>query len=569
MNRLAANTTFADRYLLIESIGFQAYAESWKAYDKLASHTEVALKVFFPLAESRKLFLETISQGYAITLPLNHPHLIKVTYYDVYDQFPYLVLPLCKEGSLSPYIFTNSFDEAQLVNIIKQMSDVLSYLHAKNIYHLHIKPENILIRENGFYMLSELGLRFQYHNTYPLKGNSLPSTDYSLYDAPEKRQGLQSEKTDIYALGAIIHQLALSKSNNLSPTYSKSKPTHQLDVPLPHSLSKNFIGIISSCLSIDPEQRPSAKELFLWAKNWQPDSEKTRELSVKKDSSEEEKKRRKLSLQGEKNELVPTQKIARFEYQEYEINNSPNSYHNPTQSPKQKTKAYRWNRSYSLLLASLIILLIGIGGWKYHQYHQFQSLLQKGAICTAQKWYHGALYYYLRANKMSKGDEQLAQRIQAARDTISSAAYLHTDSLYSAIDDQSFAQTDGQLIGTWQMTNLQDADISLLSPTPDKKNEKRYEISKAYIKKLKNQLFYRISFKKGSGLAKFEGALTLSEQIIYDGSFRCISACKKIVLKVEEDKFLILDILYLSEKVLRLKMIHGELQLLLTLRKVS
>ena len=119
----------------------------------------------------------------------------------------YLVFDYAKEGNLKRYIDKKgSFNEQQTIEFLQALISILRYTKAKNLLHLDIKPANILIYQNSFWLadwgLSQFG---QCVETIHLKGNPI-------YLAPEMYQGKRCFASEIYALGCSLYYVATGKA---------------------------------------------------------------------------------------------------------------------------------------------------------------------------------------------------------------------------------------------------------------------------------------------------------------------------------------------------------------------
>ena len=146
--------------------------------------------------------------------------------------------------------------------IFFQLADVLAYLHEgfdyrnpfsaplnwQPVIHCDIKPENVFLRENprdNPYPDIVLG-DFGFATLYPGKRCSGTSTYYS----PELEETGNTEASDVWALGATIHELVHGYV-----------PKNRGADPLPKSFSSSLDKIVRSCLTKDPSYRISAREL--------------------------------------------------------------------------------------------------------------------------------------------------------------------------------------------------------------------------------------------------------------------------------------------------------------------
>jgi len=109
--------------------------------------------------------LEALSNEIAIISRLDHPNIVKM--YEQYEdaKFLYIVTECIKGGELfDELIKQRRFTEKDCAIIIKQLLQALSHLHAQNIAHKDLKPENIMIETRG----GKKGAKSKYENNIKL-----------------------------------------------------------------------------------------------------------------------------------------------------------------------------------------------------------------------------------------------------------------------------------------------------------------------------------------------------------------------------------------------------------------
>ena len=130
------------------------------------------------------------------------------SFYIIYE----ILMELCKGGNLRSFIDKNMrdltlIDENILINIIGQICIVIKEIHDKNLIHRDLSPDNIFIDENMIIKIGDFGLskQFDSYNSYAITPEKF-GIDY--YIAPEiLKKGIYSQKSDIWSLGCIIHEL--------------------------------------------------------------------------------------------------------------------------------------------------------------------------------------------------------------------------------------------------------------------------------------------------------------------------------------------------------------------------
>src|SRR5262249_14916386 len=91
-----------------------------------------------------------------------------------------------------------------VLSYVKQVAMALQYAHNRNIMHLDVKPENILVEANGKIVLGDFGIAKPTHKTQSLSTQEAMGT--TLYMAPEQSQGKPRAASDQYSLAIVIYE---------------------------------------------------------------------------------------------------------------------------------------------------------------------------------------------------------------------------------------------------------------------------------------------------------------------------------------------------------------------------
>jgi TPR repeat protein len=276
MARLEHDTFFAERYRLIEQLGIGGFSEVWKAEDTRAGNMPVALKIYAPEKGMDKNGIDEFCSEYALVYNLNHSHLLKASYFDVCDGSPYLVLPYCSHGTTLKQ--AGKFSEKEIAKLIFQVADALDYLHTQPvpIIHQDIKPDNIMIDDNGNYLLSDFGISTKIRKTLtrstisPRKTVSITdgSTDGSqplAYKPPELFSKNLDERrpltgNDMFSFGVMVFELITTQLP--FGDHGGLLLKNGAEIPdLPTPFSKELNEILHSCMALELFNRLSAAEL--------------------------------------------------------------------------------------------------------------------------------------------------------------------------------------------------------------------------------------------------------------------------------------------------------------------
>lgn len=136
---------------------------------------------------------------------LYHPHIVPVYDAGIADGCAFIVMKYLKGQALSERFSNGGIEEGEALRIVWQVCSALEHAHSKGVLHRDIKPSNILEDEHGNFFLADFGVSAAgFLPRMTAKGIMVGSLNYM---APEAVSGSISESTDVYALGATLHEL--------------------------------------------------------------------------------------------------------------------------------------------------------------------------------------------------------------------------------------------------------------------------------------------------------------------------------------------------------------------------
>ena len=198
------------RYEIHELIGVGGMAYVYKAYD-LVEGRWVAIKILKEEFSNNSDFLRRFRNESKAIAVLNHPNIVKV--YDVSfgDQIQYIVMEFIDGITLKEYIEqegTIRWQEA--VHFTTQILMALECAHEKGIIHRDIKPQNIMLLQDGSIKVADFGIaRFLQSETQTMTDKAIGSVHYI---APEQASGdYITDKADIYSVGIMLYEMLTGK----------------------------------------------------------------------------------------------------------------------------------------------------------------------------------------------------------------------------------------------------------------------------------------------------------------------------------------------------------------------
>lgn len=257
---------FHDRYFMERLLGRGNFSEVWLARDT-KTDIAVALKIYAPATGLDDNGLNVFAREFALVVNANHKNLLKPLYYDNFERKPYLVLPYCKDGSIMRNV--GKFTEEEAWRLIRDIASGLSWLHNMNppVIHQDIKPDNVMIGENGDFMITDFGVSTHLKSTLRKSMSAAFSSAGTIaYMAPERfgKDNTPIMANDIYSLGATVFEMLTGDTpfgNDGGLVQKKGA-----DVPeLKGEYSSQLKKVISKCLRTNAWERPTAEQLEKYA----------------------------------------------------------------------------------------------------------------------------------------------------------------------------------------------------------------------------------------------------------------------------------------------------------------
>lgn len=257
---------FHDRYFMERLLGRGNFSEVWLARDT-KTDIAVALKIYAPATGLDDNGLNVFAREFALVVNANHKNLLKPLYYDSFERKPHLVLPYCKDGSIMRNV--GKFTEEEAWRLIRDVASGLSWLHNMNppVIHQDIKPDNVMIGENGDFMITDFGVSTHLKSTLRKSMSAAFSSAGTIaYMAPERfgKDNTPIMANDIYSLGATVFEMLTGDTpfgNDGGLVQKKGAEVPELKGEYSSQLKK----VISKCLRTNAWERPTAEQLEKYA----------------------------------------------------------------------------------------------------------------------------------------------------------------------------------------------------------------------------------------------------------------------------------------------------------------
>lgn len=256
-----------ERYEVIKTIGEGGMANVYLANDCILER-KVAIKVLRGDLSNDEKFIRRFKREALSVSNLSHPNIVEV--YDVGEEEGnyYIVMEYIEGKTLKQLLQKRgALTLTEVLDIMSQLTDGLSHAHEAYIIHRDIKPQNIMIQDNGLIKITDFGIATAINSTQLTQTNSVMGSVH--YLPPEQASGKGSTiKSDIYSLGILMYELlagavpfkgdtaveiALKHMKEKMPSIRKQNPT------IPQSVE----NIIIKSTAKNPKNRyDTVKEMY-------------------------------------------------------------------------------------------------------------------------------------------------------------------------------------------------------------------------------------------------------------------------------------------------------------------
>jgi serine/threonine protein kinase len=254
------------RYVLQEMIGRGGMATVYRATDSVLDRP-VAVKLLYPGISNEPQFVEQFLTMERHIARLFHPHLVTIFDAGKAEEGCFVVMEYVAGGSLRDLLAEGrALPVADVTRIVSQVADALQLLHCERIIHGDIKPDNILLDEDGNGKLVDFGIAHLATITGGLSAQSLSGS--IPYLAPEQLQnGRADARSDVYALGLVTYELlagrkAFDGENWVAVAAQRlardPDPLRKVRAELPAEIEQ----IVMRALARDPVERFASSEEF-------------------------------------------------------------------------------------------------------------------------------------------------------------------------------------------------------------------------------------------------------------------------------------------------------------------
>lgn len=255
-----------ERYEIIKNIGEGGMANVYLAKDTILDRN-VAVKVLRGDLSSDDKFIRRFEREALSVSNLSHPNIVEVYDVGIEDGSHYIVMEYIDGKTLKQLLKKReSLTLTEVIDIMTQLTDGISHAHESYIIHRDIKPQNIMIEDDGRIKITDFGIAMALNATQLTQTNSVMGSVH--YLPPEQASGKSATvKSDIYSMGILMYELLTGnvpfKGDNaveiaLKHMKDKIPSVRKQDPSIPQSVE----NIIMKACAKNPRNRyDTAKEM--------------------------------------------------------------------------------------------------------------------------------------------------------------------------------------------------------------------------------------------------------------------------------------------------------------------
>jgi len=249
------------RYHLVREIARGGMAAIWEAQDALLDR-RVAVKLLHPQYADDPEFLERFRREARAAARLSHPNIVPI--YDVGEDpdtlAPFIVMELVEGGNLKDRIrHAAPLSDREIRTIGATLAATLDYAHRKGLIHRDVKPQNVLLGDDGRPRLTDFGIAEALASSGLTRTGAVMGSVH--YIAPEVVRGRKAvPQSDVYSLGTVLYEMATGRvpfegETDLAIALAHVEQTPPAPRALNAHLAPELERTILRSLAKSPEQR--------------------------------------------------------------------------------------------------------------------------------------------------------------------------------------------------------------------------------------------------------------------------------------------------------------------------
>jgi eukaryotic-like serine/threonine-protein kinase len=320
------------RYELQQLIGTGGMADVYRARDNLLGRA-VAVKVLHPQYAKDPVFIERFRHEAQAAANLNQPNIVNVFDWGIEDSTYYIVMEYVEGRDLKAIIVAGGpLLPERAVEIAMAICLALDAAHARGIVHRDIKPQNIIVTNEGQIKVMDFGIARTAGGSAMTQTGTIMGT--AQYISPEQAQGRPADpRSDLYSLGVVLYEMLTGRvpfdgDNPVAIAYKHVREDPLAPSLLNPDISPELEAVVMKALAKNPENR------YQTAMEMRSDLERCLEGSPVYATP-----------------VLPPDDVARGQTQAFAAQGAP---------PRRSRTAWLWVLVIAILLAGIAVLIFAL-----------------------------------------------------------------------------------------------------------------------------------------------------------------------------------------------------------------
>jgi serine/threonine-protein kinase len=245
---------FSRRYLLGKELGEGGMGTVYQATDLRTGGT-VAVKVVRPSLVSDRDYVTRLEREAKSAAAVDSPRVVRIIDLNTEQDITYFVMEYVDGRTLAERLKSGPLTVRQALYVAREITWALDAIHARGIIHRDLKPQNIKVDAGGAVKLLDFGIA---------RDLSMPGVTSvgvfvgsPVYAAPERIDGRNDIRGDIYAVGAILYEMltGMPPFTGATPMTVLHKHATEPVPPLPPGVPDHTRAVVMRALAKRPEDR--------------------------------------------------------------------------------------------------------------------------------------------------------------------------------------------------------------------------------------------------------------------------------------------------------------------------
>ncbi len=255
---MPGETLLNQRYELLAQQGSGGMSVIYKSLDRMLGRT-VAIKILRPSLTEDPAFLEKFQLEARSVAMMSHPNIVTVHDVGSDGHTHYIVMEMIEGHDLKKVIRSRGvLPLERALDYGIQICAGLGFAHRSHLVHADVKPQNILINQDGVIKVTDFGIAQAYTDTMPQTRSEIVWGSPH-YFAPEQARGEKpSPASDVYSIGVVMFEMFTGRLPYIGASQRELALAHiQSDIPQALDINPNLPEEVSHIIAKVMSKRPN------------------------------------------------------------------------------------------------------------------------------------------------------------------------------------------------------------------------------------------------------------------------------------------------------------------------